>query len=67
VFFQGETVKTHKEFRHVDPDNKLKIKTIPAGTSVDSKHPYYQRMKKEGYFETAKKTAKKKMTQPDAE
>ena len=62
-------MKTKQDFRHIDPDNKLIVKTIPAGTTVDAKHPYYQRMKTSGYLQdTPKKTkAKTKMVNPDAE
>ncbi len=62
-------MKTILDFNYIDPSNKLEVKTIPAGTSVDAKHPQYARMKASGYFENApKKTkSKKKMINPDAE
>jgi len=62
-------MKTTQDFSHIDPDNKLKVKTIPAGTTVDAKHPYYERMKASGYLESGPKKpkTKKKMVNPDAE
>jgi len=62
-------MKTKSEFQYIDPDNKLVVKTIPAGTTVDTKHPYYERMKASGYLGTApKKTkAKSKMVNPESE
>lgn len=60
-------MKTIKEFRHVDPDNKIRIVMIPVGEDITAKHPYFERMKKEGCLGGTKKTSKKKMTDPDAE
>ena len=62
-------MKTKTEFQYVDPDNKLAVKTIPAGTTVDAKHPYYARMKASGYLEAAPKKpkAKTKMVNPHSE
>jgi len=64
-------MKTKQDFQHIDPDNKLIVKTIPAGTTVDAKHPYYERMKASGCLQESSKKPKPKsktrMTNPAAE
>ena len=64
-------MKTIKEFRYIDPDNKLNIIVLPAGAEIKAESPYYERLKESGYLEESapkkKRATKKKMTDPDAE